>query len=516
MLKAMNSQKFARRGSWLLGACGAIAFACLASLPWRPDAIAAHMPLTEDGYYSLSVARNLATGHGLTIDGVRWTNGFQPLFTLLVTPIYWLPGDPHLPLRALIFLHWLVHLATALVLGRIAQRLADDGEHGRTARFLAIVIAGGSMAIVANAYNGLETGFVLLLLAWIWDRFAQLDLTRPAQQWSLGVMLGWLTLARIDEAFLAIVLACYTMAFVEHATRPARVGAGARVGLGALLVSGPWWLYNVLCFGHMMPSSGTAQSHFDASMGRAVLAIRALTVSLVPWLPAGPRGSLVPDLLRLAIVGGTLWLALRAFRSAGRPSLTRRRLWHFAACLLVAAACFVSYYTLFGAQHFFLRYFAPVALPAVVAAALALARLPQRLRLLPLAFAAALCVQTASLAWQYWASPTLYTSEFLAAQVPLVAAHVPDKERVAAGQTGTLGYFRQAVVNLDGKVNAAALREQQHMWSYLEREGITWFCDWRIYGNRYLGKDPTLHGWHETAQRDSFVLWHRDVPLPRR
>ena len=80
---------------------------------------------------------------------------------------------------------------------------------------------------------------------------------------------------------------------------------------------------------------------------------------------------------------------------------------------------------------------------------------------------------------------------------------------VAAGQTGTLGYFRDHVVNVDGKVNAEALRYQDNMVAYLDREGIRWFCDLPDYTARYLGVHPEEHGWHLAARSELFLLYQR-------
>jgi hypothetical protein len=46
---------------------------------------------TEDAFYVFSVARNVAAGRGITIDGVHATNGFQPLWTPLWTLLCVLP-----------------------------------------------------------------------------------------------------------------------------------------------------------------------------------------------------------------------------------------------------------------------------------------------------------------------------------------------------------------------------------------------------------------------------------------
>src|SRR5258708_7896479 len=68
--------------AWLRGVIAFVAVILL-TLALRPAAHVYDMPMTEDGYYALSVARNLAAGRGLTIDGIHLTNGFQPLFTIL-------------------------------------------------------------------------------------------------------------------------------------------------------------------------------------------------------------------------------------------------------------------------------------------------------------------------------------------------------------------------------------------------------------------------------------------------
>src|SRR5262245_27151358 len=50
-------------------------------------------PLYDDSFYAFEVARHIARGHGSTFDGVHPTNGYQPLYVLLLVPVYWLSGD---------------------------------------------------------------------------------------------------------------------------------------------------------------------------------------------------------------------------------------------------------------------------------------------------------------------------------------------------------------------------------------------------------------------------------------
>jgi hypothetical protein len=104
---------------------------------------------------------------------------------------------------------------------------------------------------------------------------------------------------------------------------------------------------------------------------------------------------------------------------------------------------------------------------------------------------------------------TLHVETVYWQQLALIDAHVPPDARVAAGQAGTLGYFRRATVNVDGKVNAAAIAHQDAMWHWLAAEDIRWFCDWPFYVEKYLGPDPTVHGWQRVGTLGIWQLWHR-------
>jgi len=71
-----------------------------ASLALRPDSTVFMKPLSEDGYYSLAIARNIGAGLGITIDGATRTNGFQPLLTFIQAGLFALArGNDLLALR---------------------------------------------------------------------------------------------------------------------------------------------------------------------------------------------------------------------------------------------------------------------------------------------------------------------------------------------------------------------------------------------------------------------------------
>jgi hypothetical protein len=522
----------------------------LFSLVLRPDDHVYDMPLTEDGYYSLSVARNLAAGHGLTIDGVTLTNGFQPLFTIIEAGGFALAGgDELLAMRLVLLLSWLFHVAGAVTVAAIARDAwpATFGETERARRsWTAAFLYLAAPLMLNHAYNGLETGCVMFFYAACW-RWMQIDGDRS---WGglavFGALIGLMVLARIDAAFLALVLGLNELRRSRMLGLTTMLARGAVLGGVALLISSPWWLYNQLYFGSPMPTSGIAQQEWGLEWLRFEFADWALRLVSVPWVfagaketavdlwvpwPFGPAGAVqltLPGAIRtllLAAAGVVLWRWLRsgaaaAERTGADPSQQRRtaRTLEFALCFAIALAALVAYYALsFIAYWFFYRYFAPAALFAFVLTPILWTRLADttRTRGIGLAITVLLTLQIGALALWARYGEGLGGNTVYHDQVALVRAHVPADEEVAAGQSGTLGFFRARVVNADGKVNREALAYQTNMWDYLRRRGVKWFVDWPHYVNRYLDVPlaadekplPAGNGWRLVAERNYFYLY---------
>src|SRR5215470_2091515 len=106
-----------RLSPWLWAGATLLALATL-SLAFRPAGNVVLMPLSEDGYYAMTIARNIAAGRGITIDGVTATNGFQPLFTFIQAAMFRLAGgDDVVAIRLILVLHWLCQVGAALHVG---------------------------------------------------------------------------------------------------------------------------------------------------------------------------------------------------------------------------------------------------------------------------------------------------------------------------------------------------------------------------------------------------------------
>ena len=539
---------------WLIRACAALAALSLLALALRQNAHVYDMPLTEDGYYSLSVARNLAAGKGMTIDGANLTNGFQPLFTMIEAGAFALAGgSERLAIRLVLFFSWLFHMAGAVTVAVIARDAwpVKHGQAERTHRFwVAAFLYLAAPLMLNHAYNGLETGCVMFFYATCW-RWLQMDRDRSMVGLAaFGALIGLMVLARIDAAFMALVLGLNELRRSWRLGFAPMLARGTVMGGTALLISLPWWLYNQVYFGSPMPTSGTAQQEWALEWLRFEFAEWALRLVLVPWLfagaketaiafwipwPFGPANAIqvtATGLLRTAIltaIGLVLWRwwrsgAARTERAQADPAQdarTRRTL-EFALCLAIALGALVVYYELsFIAYWFFYRYFAPAALFAFVAVPILWARLatvPRGpiVKIAEAGLAVLLTIQIGTLAGWALSGRGLGGNTVYYDQVALVDDLVPATDEVAAGQSGTLGFFRERVVNTDGKVNREALAYQSNMGDYLRRRGIKWFVDWPHYVNKYLGiplegpdEKPAAkgNGWRLVAERNYFYLY---------
>ncbi len=540
-----------RTSIWLpvLRILAAIAAVAMALPVVRDAALVYGPPLTEDGYYALTVARNLAHGHGMTIDGTTLSNGFQPLFTVVEALSFLLGKDDDVfSIRLVFAFAWLFHVGGALLCGAVAREIwpARDATEADMRAALATIFYLGSPLLFGHAYNGLATGcvlfFYLATIRWIQIGGAATGRGRVV----LGVLIGLMVLARIDAAFFAVAIGLHLL-WANRAAGPAIcLARAACVTLTALAVSGPWWAYNILDFGSFLPTSGEALKSTGVSPARVHYALWALRAVLMPWLFFGqlddhvgyatslPRywgfgyisAASSARLLLLVAAAVGLWrfarggLARDVTMLRGSGSERVRRGLTAMGLLLAAVASLIVYYTFFfGSYWFYYRYFMPLGIlpflvaPIACARTLAAAGSARRLAAVAIAAIAAQAVVWPALALN---GRTFNPEAVYFDQVALVAANVPADAPVAAGQSGTLGYFRPHVVNTDGKVNVDALHFSGRISEYLRRRGVRWYVDWPYYVNRHLGVplDPVSgepaasgNGWRYVAQRNGFYLY---------
>jgi len=460
---------------------------------------------TEDGYLMLTVSRNIALGRGMSIaEGTIPTNGVQPLATGLFALCFWVLGGDRVGGVALVM--WLstaISVAAALVLYRVARRLL----HGlSSAAVPAPALAGLAAAFWfaspiegPHSVNGLETGLCFLASALAFDHwFAHAGDPRQDLSWRRaaggGALLALAFWARNDCIFLGGALAVARVGRalpLGAAVLRRRLGELAVAVVSAGVLTAPWMVSNYLRFGSIVPVSGSAQS-LEAPLGSNLIILPAKMaehLSLVAAIPQAFESQPAVALACTALLAAAALLAARVYRTAGTVVRTA----------LVAGgvhtALLATYYgVFFGAPHFLSRYTAPVSLlMAVFVVAVAAAGLPRLARPLPAPALAVAMVLAIGLGVRTYRN----RHEHMHFQVvEWVAAHTRADTWVGAVQTGTLGFFHDRTINLDGKTNPRALEARKHqgMRRYILESPIEYIVDWAGVADwqGFLGPDFVL------------------------
>ena len=497
-----------------------------ATLALRPRALVALWPILEDAFYSFAVARHVALGRGISADGVSPTNGFQPLFTFLTVPAFAVAGgDLYLPIRLILALQWLFYLGTAIVLARIASALADDLATTAKAwapAATAFLYLANPLAYQAH-FSGLETGCALFFYGVTWRYTQTRRFEALSEQLALGGLLGLTVLARVDAAFF-VVAVCVCLFWTSTAPFAARLRPPLVVTLVAAAVSSPWWLYNWLVFGSLLPSSGAAQQEWAVSLPRTGAALLSLVRTVTPWWSRFDPGrfdrELAGDGVRVGLFFlGAFWLWRRREvtargllqREDGRWVL-RPAAWAGAALLVATLGLLVWYAVSSFAFWFYGRYLSPLLLISTLVLSRALVTVATRHPWPALAAVLVLARPVPYDTLVAFTRPVEKGNIMFTDQLPLVLSRVPEGECVGALQSGTLGYFRECVVNLDGKINGEALRRRRDIWAYLDERGVRWLCDWPSLFRFYFGGRPEDNGWEPLETRNKFVLYRRRDP----
>lgn len=422
---------------------------------------------TEDGYLMLTIARNIAIGKGMSIaDGTIATNGTQPLFNFIEAICFLLVGgNKELGVALVLILHLIISvIATALVF-ILTKYLLKKRPYSLEIAVLTSALWYSSSVIMPHTMNCLETGLyisLILISVYFWYR-QEVENFNDNFSWStvgIGLLIGITCWARIDAVFLlaTITFLHVLLAFIYNKKQlTIRIIESFVIGTTAIITISPWLLYNKLSFGNFTPISGKAQS-ISASFGSNASELPStlfeyLTVILpIPHSLEKTIPFLVLSLLTLLIAIAVL-IHLASYLNKQELILL-----YFT---VIFSFCFIVYYGFFfGAPHFVQRYLFPISpfftIFTVTIIFTGLTRFPRIFNQYKIMSIILLFIVTFTIAL----NSLIYKSgnnHMHFQVVEWVKDNVEDSVWIGAIQTGTLGFFHDRTINLDGKVNPAAL-----------------------------------------------------------
>ena len=465
----------------------------------------------------MSIARNIALGNGITIDGKIETNGFQPLYTFLTVPAFWVSGDNRLEaMRVVFILSVLFYFATAFLIGKITQKIFSGDEKTRSISFwIGFITYLTSVLIFLSHFNGLETGVLLFFYTLVLHYLIKNDVDSYKQVLILGVLLGLLVLIRIDTVFFTIIVAI-SFFFKKELVFKKKLIFFFIIGITAFVVSSPWWLYNFINFGSIMPTSGTAQSKIGFTTDRLFYVKQALLQNIIPYINFANRvltGNPL-SIIQFVAVLLSIFLTWKIFMEKYNTNFSNiyfRRVIKISLLLIVSIIILSLWYSYTSlAVWFYSRYLIPISIIGVLWISFILVSFSNKYKKFILSFILILSLLFTSLIFILHFRVGIQGSEFYNHQLALIKKYIPDESTpVSAAQTGTLGFFRENVVNLDGKVNPEVLKFNNRI-EYLEHLNIHWFCDWAICVKDFLGENPEKFGWSKIDSSTTFYLYHKN------
>jgi len=313
--------------------------------------------VSDDAYYYFCVARNLATGRGLSADGLTPTTGVHALYTLLLAGLYklGLPG-PDAFVRQIIAFNFALHWATAGVLAVAARRL-----WGPTAGVWAMVFWLANPYALLIAGIGVEGALCAMVVALLLAAMASWTATardgRASTPWhwiAVGGALAMAVSARSDLLLLAVLVVLW----VWRANQGPIWRRAAAAALVAVMAGSAWWAWPEYCYhatGQAWSGSALAKaawrsarieesgwgvwlSDSAAVFGRWCLGVLLKAPALKYLLPVAPALWVAARLRGRSADGSflhLLWIGPIVLGVAYATLLDRTRTWYYAPAIVM-------------------------------------------------------------------------------------------------------------------------------------------------------------------------------------
>ncbi|MBK9241090.1 MAG: glycosyltransferase family 39 protein [Acidobacteria bacterium] len=194
----------------------------------NPDRLLGFVP--DDAFYYFGVAEHVRDGWWFSFDGPTRTNGFHPLWALVITPVLAVAGHTF----AYVLMAGAILTALAIaVLARCVEHLWD----ARVAVAFSVLMALNPI-VLTHAVNGLETGLLMFTTSLLlWQGFVR-GVGSSHAAIRLGVITAAVCLSRTDAAFLAVLV--WVGILIRHRGEPlATLRLLVRAGVVAALIMAP-------------------------------------------------------------------------------------------------------------------------------------------------------------------------------------------------------------------------------------------------------------------------------------
>jgi len=234
---------------------------------WLDEYILFQKCVVDDAYFYIGIAKNIANGVGTTFDGNIMTNGFHPVFALLLVPIYWIfPGNMEIPIHIALTILSFFNVSTGIVVFLILREIS-----GRLAGLAGLFIWLFNPYVIMISLNGVESGvavFFQALCIYYYIRFRETGTFPVTKLIVLGFFTAMAVLSRIDSVFLFVVITLdiFYLSLKENRNFFKSIYHPSVFAITTFAFLSPWFIWNLIHFGTIRQISGVSLPNIAHNM----------------------------------------------------------------------------------------------------------------------------------------------------------------------------------------------------------------------------------------------------------
>jgi hypothetical protein len=221
--------------------------------------------LADDFYYYYVIVTNFINHSSLSFDGANLSNGFHPLWFVLVAAVYLASGHSDaISLPAIGVISALLPIIGGIKVWQILKRFVSGTVSLATAWAFSVIYACGGLQV---SYSGMEVALFLALFPWLLERLIS-PVNDPKQVFYFTLLATAIILSRLDSAMIVGIVWLFVVgrACIERGKGPILNWLGANA-LPIILGGLPLLVYivfNLAIFGALLPQSAIAKALTDA------------------------------------------------------------------------------------------------------------------------------------------------------------------------------------------------------------------------------------------------------------
>ncbi len=462
-------------------------------ISWQDFATLFQKCVVDDMMFYLNIAKNIAAGNGATFDGSILTNGFHPVYALLLVPVFKVfPNNPDLTFHLALTILSVFNVLTGVVVFLILREIAGSNA-GLTAAFIWLF----NPYVIMISLNGVEAGvaaFFISLCIYQYIKMRKEEAFTTKGLVTLGVLTSMAILGRVDAVFVLVSLTL----FIFNITRQKKksliqsLAEPAIYNTAVFTVLAPWFLWNLYHFGTIRQISGMTLPNISHNMYLmkyntylSVSLIKTELFHLKVWIEHIVKFSGgVPLFLLTALI--VAWNARKDFSNNIKLLLSKMGIMNFA---LLSTAMLVSFYALYFWGWLRPWYYLSVMLIATIYLGIIaghVLRSPAHTASIRTEKGAHVIVLLIVLSFYFmyqgeraWDKGLFPFQRQLYESAVWVNDNTGEDTKIGAISSGVYGYITQRTTDLLGVVNGEAYRamREKRIFSYMKEKDLDYLVD---------------------------------------